>query len=441
MPPKKLLLASTVLIVLITFPLIGSVGASSEMWSQTYGGEYGNIVYSFDRASSVVETSDGGYALVGTRHYFGSILDSWLVKTDESGNVEWNQTYGEGLASSLVATSDGGFALAGNTKSFGAGGDDFWLVKTDAYGNVEWNQTYGGTDNDHANSLIETIDGGYALAGYTESFGAGSRVSWLVKIDGYGNVEWNQTYLEMSAGPLVQTTDGGFVLAGEDGMIFQDFWLVRTDANGNHVWNCTFGGDCVDFVHSLVETSDGGFALGCTFGSLMEPDLFWLIKTDVECNVEWSHTYEEGKTSSLVETSDGGFALAGSRGDDFCLIKTDEYGNMKWNRTYGGNAEDYASSLVECCDGGYVIAGYTFSFDVRACDYLLIKTDEYGIVPEFSLWFIMPLFITTTLLILICKQRLTKTSSNGLDGCKPRLTVSEVRRRLALSEGQKFLVL
>jgi hypothetical protein len=409
---KRLLLASTLVFVLVSFLFVGSVGASSEMWSRTYGGEYGNIVYSFDCASSVVETSDGGFALVGTRNYFGSILDSWLVKTDEGGNVEWNLTYGEGLASSLVATSDGGFALAGNTKSFGAGGYDFWLVKTDEGGNVEWNRTYGGKSNDHANSLVETFDGGYALAGYTESFGAGSRVSWLVKTDEYGNVEWNQTYLEMSAGPLIQTTDGGFALAGEDGLVFQDFWLVKTDENGNHIWNRTFSGDCVDFVHSLVETTDGGFALGCIFGSLMEPDLFWLIKTDVEGNVEWSHTYGEGRTSSLVETSDGGFALAGSGGGDFCLIKTDEYGNTKWNRTYGGNAEDYASSLVECSDGGYVIAGYTFSFDVRACDYWLIKTDKYGIIPEFPPWIILPLLITATLIILICKQRLPKTASN-----------------------------
>lgn len=87
MPSKKLFLASTVLFVLASLPFVGSVGASLEMWSRTYGGEYGNIVYSFDRASSVVETSDGGFALVGTRHYFGSILDSWLVKTDEYGII------------------------------------------------------------------------------------------------------------------------------------------------------------------------------------------------------------------------------------------------------------------------------------------------------------------------------------------------------------------
>jgi len=135
-PYKKLFLASTILIVLITLPLIGSVGASLEMWSQTYGGT------SSDAAEALVQTSDGGYALAG---YTGSLenvyYDFWLVKTDAYGNVEWNQTYGgasHDCAHSLVETSDGGYAIAGFTKSFGAGGYDFWLVKTDANGIPEF---------------------------------------------------------------------------------------------------------------------------------------------------------------------------------------------------------------------------------------------------------------------------------------------------------------
>jgi len=129
---KKLFLASTILIVLITLPLIGSVGASSEMWSQTYGGT------SSDAAEALVQTSDGGYA------------------------------------------------LAGYTTSFGAGGYDFWLVKTDASGNMEWNQTYGGAENEDAYALVETFDGGYAIAGETKSFGAGEYDFWLAKTDEHG---------------------------------------------------------------------------------------------------------------------------------------------------------------------------------------------------------------------------------------------------------------
>jgi len=168
---KKLFLASTILFVLITFPLIGSVGASSEMWSQTYGGT------SSDYAEAMVQTSDGGFALAGyTRSFGAGSYDFWLVKTDEYGDMEWNQTYGgAGIddAYALVETSDGGYALAG-----GPG-----LVKTDAYGNMEWYRTYGGGE---AYSLVETSDGGYALAGGKRSFDTGSDDFWLAKTDEHG---------------------------------------------------------------------------------------------------------------------------------------------------------------------------------------------------------------------------------------------------------------
>ena len=123
---KKLFLTSILLIVLASCPLIGSVGASSEMWSQTYGGT------SNDAAKAMIQTSDGGYALAGyTRSFGAGSYDFWLVKTDEYGDVEWNQTYGGAsieVAYSLVETSDGGYAIAG-TKN-----DDFWLAKTDEHG-------------------------------------------------------------------------------------------------------------------------------------------------------------------------------------------------------------------------------------------------------------------------------------------------------------------
>jgi len=237
-PSKKLFLASTILIVLITLPLIGSVGASSEMWSQTYGGT------SSDSAHAMVQTSDGGFALAGyTRSFGAGSYDFWMVKTDGYGNVEWNQTYGgAGIdrAYALVETSDGGFALAGATTHFGILAvpySDFWLVKTDANGNVEWNQTYAKAETDIARSLVVKSDGGYALAGYT-AYSPGIRHDfWLVKTDGYGNVEWNQTYGGSGmdeAYSLVVTSDGGYALAGGGP-------LVKTDSYGNMEWNQTCG--------------------------------------------------------------------------------------------------------------------------------------------------------------------------------------------------------
>ena len=168
------------------------------------------------------------------------------ARFDSAGNMVWNRTYGEGLdldmAMALVQTNDGGYAIAGFTLSFG--GYDAWLVKTDAFGNMTWNQTYGGTNDDRAYALVQTNDGGYALAGHTDSFGAGDHDFWLVKTDKTGNEQWSQTYggtgndyIYYSS--FVRTNDGGYAIAGavdyfEDAR--GDFGLIKTDGSGGLVW-------------------------------------------------------------------------------------------------------------------------------------------------------------------------------------------------------------
>ena len=148
---------------------IGTLSLSATTWNKTYGGTKD------DDAEALVQTNDGGYAVAGQTMSSGAGLeDFWLVKTDASGNMQWNKTYGGTSydeAWALVQTTDGGYALAGRTASFGAGGYDFWLVKTDASGNMQWNKTYGGTNDDFAFALVQTSDGGYALAGCTGSLG------------------------------------------------------------------------------------------------------------------------------------------------------------------------------------------------------------------------------------------------------------------------------
>jgi len=253
----------------------------------------------------------------------------------------WNQTYGGAdydAAYSMVQTSDGGYAILGITKSYGAGNDDFWLVKTDSEGNVQWNKTYGGTDDDRGRSMVQTADGGYALAGYTGSFGAGNADFWLVKVDSSGNHQWNKTY----GGPdideaysVIETFDGGYALAGYThsyGAGAYDFWLVKTDANGNMQWDETYGGTNWDEAYSVVQTSDGGYAIA-------------------------------GYTRSF-----------GAGGTDFWLVKTESTGYMQWNKTFGGVLDDASFSLIQTVDGGYTLAGYTRSDGAGQSDFWLVKT-------------------------------------------------------------------
>jgi predicted secreted protein len=223
---KKIIALALLLILcfaISSLVVLVNAKASWVMWTGTCGGTENNY------ANCVVQTSDGGFVLAG----------KWLVKTDGLGNLEWNQTFEDAdRFSSLVEVSDGGFVLAGDTRSYGAESADFWLVKTNESGNMEWNQTYGGADFDRAHSLVQTSDGGYALAGVTLSFGAGEYDVWLVKTDASGNREWNRTYggeVNDRAYSLVETSDGGFALAGETdsfGAGGSDFWLIKTNEQG-----------------------------------------------------------------------------------------------------------------------------------------------------------------------------------------------------------------
>jgi len=426
---RKLIFSFMAVFVLLSPCFVGVVEASSTGWSRTYGGT------ARDEAHSLVETSDGGYALVGSTKSFGAgEFDFWLVKTDEFGYVEWNQTYGGtgfDYAYSLVATSDGGYALAGSTISFGAGSLDFWLVKTDGSGNMEWNRTYGGTGFDYAYSLVATSDGGYALAGYTDSFGTGNYDFWLIKTDALGNIEWNQTYGEAGlTSPftcsLVAASDGGYVIFGTILSFSAEstfYRLIKTDEYGNMEWNRTYGDGNVYEPYSLVETSDGGYAIACSISPLGEEDDFWLFKTDSFGYIEWDRLYGGTATDrahSLVATSDGGYLIAGSwdceesynleTGEEishgtFWLIKTDALGYMEWNQTYGEPEYMWARSLVATSDGGYALAGSTESFSAGWSDFWLVKTDEYGIVPEYSSWVLLSIMLVTTLVIVIYKKK------------------------------------
>ena len=374
--------------------LLRSLGLTDPVqgWNRTYGGT--NV----DGAWAFMQTSDGGYALAGYTYSFGAGGgDFWLVKTDASGNAQWNKTYGGTGYESLnafVQTSDGGYALLGSTNSFGAGYIDFWLVKTDSAGNALWNKTYGGTDYDGASVLVQTSDGGYALAGDTQSYGAGEMDFWLVKTDASGNAQWNKTYGGTGReryGDFVQTSDGGYALTGETGSYGAgsvDAWLVKTDSAGNALWNKTYGGTNFDYSDDLVQTADGGYALaGFTQSFGAGSYDAWLVRTDSAGNTLWNMTY--GGTGGdyaldLVKTADGGYAIAGATetfgagSSDFWLVKTDALGTMQWNKTYGGTNDDTPWALVQTVDDGYAIAGYTYSFGAGNRDIWLVKTDSLG---------------------------------------------------------------
>jgi hypothetical protein len=178
---------------------------SATFFAKTYGGAYYDVAY------SVQQTSDGGYIVAGVTHSFSAGgYDIFLIKTDANGNVQWAKTYGgtsgDG-AFPVQQTSDGGYIVAGGTWSFGAGSADLFLIKTDANGNIIWAKTYGGTDWDWAESVQQTSDGGYIVAGYTESFSAGGYDIFLIKTDANGEI--GSCSIVQDASPIVNNAPFG----------------------------------------------------------------------------------------------------------------------------------------------------------------------------------------------------------------------------------------
>jgi hypothetical protein len=394
---RKLIVKSTLLLVsvILLANIVGALddgvvhAASVTTFSKTYGGS------SDDEANAVIQTSDGGYAMAGwTASYGNGYYNFWLVKTDSSGNQKWTQAYGssgDNEAEALVQTSDDGYALAGFTNSTGTGVYSFWLVKTDSNGNIEWSKSYGGSGDNEAYAIAKTSDGGFILAGYTTSAGTGGRQILLVKTDSNGNVIWNQTYGgpgDTEANAVIQTSDGGYAVAGctdTAGAGSLDFYLMKVNSNGVMLWNQTYGGPGDDIAYSLVQTSDGGYAMaGYSYSFTDGYNNFWLVKTDSNGNMQWSQTYDGGgnsQGSSLVGTSDGGFAVAGSidtsSGEAFRLVKTDATGDMVWNQMYEPG-DSYATSLIQASDGGYAVAGYTDATGAGGYDFYLVKTTSTG---------------------------------------------------------------
>jgi len=398
----------------LTVKATHNLGTDTQTWhiltntfNKIYGGIYG------DYAHAVQQTSDGGYILAGWTNLIWAVYyDAWLIKTDANGNKVWDKTFGgsyEDVASAVQQTSDGGYILAGVTRSFGAGNGDAWLIKTGAYGNKVWDKTFGGSYEDGASAVQQTSDGGYILAGYNGSFGAGSSDAWLIKTDAHGNKVWDKTFggsYEDEAYAVQQTSDGGYLLVGYTdsfGAGKEDAWLIKTDASGETCdcsgdgncyeneskWVKTLGGSGGDYAYSVQQTSDGGYILaGFTNSYGAGYDDVWLIKTAANGNEVWDKTFGgiSGDWASAVQqTSDGGYILAGrtssSAGlDDAWLIKTDAHGNKVWDKTFGGGGLDYAKAVQQTSDGGYILAGYTISPPFGADDYdaWLIKTDAYG---------------------------------------------------------------
>jgi len=351
------------------------------------------------------------------------LITLWLISgtiTAQVFNLQWDARFGGSLPDQfdkIIQTSDNGF-LSGGTSSSTADGDktqncilgttDFWIVKTNETGVYDWDFTYGGNGHDALKSLIQTTDGGYLLAGTTESdagydvteVSRGSQDYWMVKLNSTGQKEWDKRFGGSNTDYLYEVKEipgGGYILTGysfsdADGDKTQnnvgngDYWVIKTDNIGNKIWDKDYGGNDGDFSTCLDITGDGGFIIGGRTTSDSTGNVshynhggsdFWIVKLNSDGTKLWDKVYGgmyEERMFSIIETNNGGL-MAGGNSDspasgnvthdtymqDFWVVKMDASGNIEWEDNYGGGWAEEISAVEQTSDGNFLVSGDSYS--------------------------------------------------------------------------------
>jgi hypothetical protein len=384
----------------VAFVLLCSSGALAggpdTLWTKTYGGPY------YDEGTSIQETSDGGLVFTGYKEIFIAGLPArqiYLVRTDADGDTLWTRLYG-GLGwhfgNSVQQTFDGGFIVAGATSDYSMVADAV-LMKTDGDGIFLWGKTFGGADYEEALTVRQTGDGGYVVAGFSETLGGGLADVHLIRTDARGDTLWTRAY----GGPLWdeghcvrETSDGGFIVAGYSTLTSSpsgpdtQVYLIKTDVGGDTLWTRLYGGEYRDEGWCVEETSDGGFAV---VGEAWYPGTpaweidFYLVKTDQNGDSVWTRTYDASQGSDIgrfiQQTPDGGYIMTGYAQIpgiyDMYVVRTDADGDTLWTKTIGSHDAatpwEEAWALDRTSDGGYAIVGWTLSQGLGGRDAYLVK--------------------------------------------------------------------
>jgi len=386
----RFLLGAVFLSILIP---VSFAQAPDVLWTRTYGGT------GYDIAFSLQQTSDGGYIMAGrTNSYGAGSYDVWLVRADSLGNVNWARTFGgTGFdeALSVWQNSDNGFILTGHTNSFNADSVDILLIRTDPSGNDLWIKTIGGPGEQYGSSVQQTSDGGFIVSGYTIIDSLHHSNALILNVDSTGNIihlkEFDRGDYDY-AESVIQTINGGYAFCGRTApaSVSYDAWLVCADASGNPYCDKTFGGSNSEYGTSIQQTSDGGFIIsGTTYSYSAGSADIWLVRTDGSGDTIWTKSFGGIGTElgeSVYETIDGGFVITGyttsfGSGRDIWVVRTDDSGDTLWTKIIAGSSGEQGFAIQQTQDGGYIIAGETSSYGSGESDFWLIRLPPETALP------------------------------------------------------------
>jgi hypothetical protein len=388
-------------------------------WQRSLGGSFEDV------AKCIQQTSEGGYIVAGwTNSNDGDIsggrgdYDHWIVKLNDTGNIEWQRSLGGSFqdeAYAIQQTADGGYIVAGGSASndgdvSGHRGSllhpDFWIIKLNDSGDIQWQKSLGGSDLDIATSIQQTFDGGYIVAGrsksndYDVSGNHGIDDFWVVKLNDTGAIQWQRSLggsADEIAYSVKQTLDGGYIIAGNSGSNDGDvsgnhgqgdFWIVKLNDTGGFQWQKCLGGSRGEGANSVSITKDGGYIVAGTTTSA-DGDVtgfhggpagindFWIVKINDTGSIQWEKALggtNGDQAQSVRQTEDGGYIIAGASGSndgdvtvnygsaDCWIVKLDSAGTLIWQKSFGGSKSDFAMDIRQI-NNGYVFAGQSSSND------------------------------------------------------------------------------
>ena len=404
---------------------VGMAGAQpSIQWQKTYGGSANDECY------MIRQTTSGGYVLAGFSNSGDSDItgnhgmeDYWILKLDPTGKKIWQKSFGTAWnddAYAVEQTTDKGFIVAGYNSTF-----QYLIIKLDSNGNKVWADTIGSLLSDQrAYSVIQTKDGGYIVAGSATSDTLAGGNYWIVKLSSTGSVQWQKLFGgngDDTPNSIQQTADNGYIIAGQtwssDGDVTgnhgnYDYWIVKLNSAGSLIWQKCLGGADDDAAYSIKQTYDGGFIVS---GSTVSEDGdvsgkhgnddYWVVKLSTTGSIQWKRCLggdgdDEG--GEIVQTKDSCYVVTGyaysNNGDvtgnhgleDYWVVKLNQAGAILWQKCLGGSSTDWAYSIVQTADGGLITAGYSTSNngDVSGNkgmeDYWIVKLSTKTGIPDYT---------------------------------------------------------
>ncbi len=378
-----------------------------------------------DTAREVISTLDGGFAVLGFSNSVDGDLqgkkfpvnDYWLLKLDPDGKREWSRTIGgsgDDRGQSLVQTRDGGFALVGYAMSADGDGSanqgfhDNWVVRLDSRGEILWERSFGYSGHDHAYDILETEDGGLLFVGFLDVTASGGEGNfgkdyamtahgvgefWVTRLDSAGDLVWRRYYGGSNndrAYAVTTAPDGGFLVVGAtESTDFDigasrgsyDYWVLRLDGDGELLWERSFGGSGIDRAFDVCRSTDGNYLIaGNTLStdgqvsSLHGGSDIWVIKIDDRGELLWENTYggsEFEGVESIGPDRSGGYLITGNSrstdGDlktnegenDLWMFRIDGSGRLLWQESAGGSDFDFGFGAARNEAGRVLVAGET----------------------------------------------------------------------------------